>query len=117
MISDRLRAFSYRAFAEIAVACIGCALTAAAAAANQSWLDRHFLPSFWTPREEIVRNALIVRIAVVAAGGVIVLLIRTVARLLTREPIYLFTISLAVVLAFGTSELVLRRWRRRPHEF
>jgi protein tyrosine phosphatase (PTP) superfamily phosphohydrolase (DUF442 family) len=98
------------------VACIGCALIAAAAAANQAWFDRHFLPSYWTPREEIVRTELLVRIAVVLAGAVILLLRRKVARLLAREPLYLFTISLAVILAFGTSEIVLRRWRA-PHAF
>jgi hypothetical protein len=105
-----------KAFAEFAVAGIGCLLIVAAALANQDWLDRHFLPSYWTPREEIVRTELLARLAVVVAGGVIVLLGRKVARLLTREPLYLFTISLAVILAFGTSELVVRQ-RHRPHEF
>jgi hypothetical protein len=105
-----------KAFAEFAVAGIGCLLIVAAAVANQDWLDRHFLPSYWTPREEIVRTELLARLAVVVAGGVIVLLGRKVARLLTREPLYLFTISLAVILAFGTSELVLRQ-RHGPHEF
>jgi hypothetical protein len=114
MISDRLKAFR---FAEIAGACLGCALIAAAAAANQAWLDRHFLPSYWTPRGEIVRAELLVRIAVVIVGGVIVLLGRKVAPLLAREPLYLFTISLAVILAFGASELVLRRGRPGPHVF
>src|SRR5437763_12334237 len=109
MTSDRLRAS--RRVAEIAVACIGCALIAAAAAANQAWFDRHFLPSFWTPREEIVRTELLVRIAVAVAGAAIVLLARIVARLLAREPLYLFTISLAIVLAFGAAEIVLRRAR------
>src|SRR5256885_16934227 len=100
MISNRLKRLR---FAEIAVACIGCALIAAAAAANQAWFDRHFLPSDWTPREEIVRTELLVRIAVAAAGAVIVLLARKAARLLAREPQYLFTISLSVTLAFGPS--------------
>ena len=89
---------------------IGCALIAAAAAANQAWFDRHFLPSYWTPREEIVRNELFVRIGVAVIGAAIVLLARLVGRLLTREPLYLFTISLAIVLAAGATELVLR-WR------
>src|SRR5437763_3079509 len=103
MTSDRLRAS--RRVAEIAVACIGCAVIAAAAAANQAWFDRHFLPSYWTPREEIVRTELLVRIGVAVAGAVIVLLRRPIARFFAREPLYLFTISLAVVLAFGASEL------------
>src|SRR5207247_9820215 len=33
------------------------------------------------------------------------------------DPLYLFTISLAVVLGFGRSELVLQRSHRGPHEF
>src|SRR5437016_1160903 len=39
MSPGRLKAF--RSFAEIAVACIGCSLIAAAAAANQTWFDRN----------------------------------------------------------------------------
>src|SRR5438309_1206382 len=80
MISDRLKAS--RSFAEIAVACIGCALIAAAA----------------------------------VLGAAIVLLTRKVTRFLPREPLYLFTIPLAVVLAVGASELVLRRGRLRAPE-
>src|SRR4051794_14722785 len=114
MISDRLKRFR---FAEFAVACIGCAVIAAAAAANQAWFDRHFLPSYWTPREEIVRTELLVRVAVAVAGALIVFPGRKAARLFTREPLYLLTISLAIVLAFGASELVLRRRGRGPHEF
>jgi hypothetical protein len=106
MNSDRSQAS--RRFAETAVACIGCALIAAAAAANQAWLDRHFLPSYWTPREVIVRNELFVRIAVAVLGAAIILTARLVGRLLAREPLYVFTISLAIVLALGATELALR---------
>ena len=115
MISDRSKAF--RSFVAIAVAGIGCALIATAAAADQAWFDRHFLPSYWTPREEIVRTELLVRIVVAVIGAVIVLVGRKVAPLLMCEPLYLFTISLAVILAFGASELVLRWGLRGPHEF
>src|SRR5258706_12065909 len=115
MISNRWKPF--RSYAAIAVAGVGCALIAAAAVADQAWFDRHFLPSYWTPREEIVRTELLVRIVVVVIGAVIVLVGRKGAPLLTREPLYLFTISLSVILAFGASELVLRRGRPGPHEF
>src|SRR5438270_8687954 len=114
MISDRWKRLR---FAEIAAVCIGCAVVAAAAAANQAWFDRHFLPSYWTPRGEIVRTELLVRIGVAVAGAVIVFLGRPIARFFARELLYLLTISLAVILAFGTSELVLRRAPRGPHEF
>jgi hypothetical protein len=104
--------------AEIAaVTSIGCAVIVAAIAANQAWFDHHFLPSYWTPREEIIRNELLVRIGVGIIGGAIIFLARTVARLLKREPLYLVTISLAVVLAFGAAELMLRRIHRAPAEF
>ena len=96
-------------FVTVAVACIGCALIAAAAAANQAWFDHHFLPSYWTPREDILRNELFVRIGVGAIGVAIVLLARIVARRLPRDPLYLLTIPLAVVLAFGAAEVVLRQ--------
>src|SRR5260370_21649669 len=112
MISDRSKAFC--SFAEIAVACIGCALIAAAAAANQAWFDRHFLPSYWTPREEIVRTELLLRIAVAVVGAVIVLLAQKVARLLTRDPLYLFTISLASILPSAHPASRPDRCRPRP---
>lgn len=105
-------------FAGIAVACIGCALIAAATAANQIWFDHHFLPSYWTPREEIVRNELFARIAVVIIGAAIILFARATARAVTRDPLYLATIPVAIVLAIGAAELVLQ-WRshRGPAEF
>jgi len=107
-----------RSAAAIAVASIGAALIAAAAAVNQAWFDHHFLPSYWTPREQVVRNELFVRIGVAVIGVAILLLARIVARALAREPLYLFTISLAVVLAFGAAELVLRRHHpRAPEEY
>src|SRR5258706_12140641 len=115
MISNRWKPF--RSYAAIAVAGVGCALIAAAAVADQAWFDRHFLPSYWTPRQEIVRTELFARIVVVVIGAVIVLVSRKVAPLLTRQPLYLFTISLSVILAFGASELVLRRGGPRPPEF
>jgi hypothetical protein len=108
MISDRLRALRAVSSAEIAVACIGCALIAAAAAVNQAWFDRHVLPSFWTPRDVIVRNEMLVRACVAAAGALIVLVSRKAGRFLEREPMYALTIPFAIVLALGATELVLR---------
>jgi hypothetical protein len=100
------------------MATIGCALIVAAAAANQAWFDRHVLPSYWTPREDIVRSELLIRIAVAVIGAAIVLLSRAVPRFVPSDPIYLLTIPLSVVLAIAVSELVLE-WRhpRGPAEF
>ena len=96
-----------KAIHEIAVACIGCALMIAAIAANQAWFDRHFLPSYWTPRGDMVRTEMLVRIGVFVCGAALALL----ARVVGREPSYLWSISLAILLAVGASELVLRRFR------
>src|SRR5437763_11094161 len=103
-------------FVTVGVACIGCALIAAAVAANQAWLNHHFLPSYWTPREEIERNAFIIRVGVGVVGALIIAVARIVARLLPREPLYLLTIPLAAFLALGTSEFLLRH-HHAPAEF
>src|SRR5437016_3851272 len=47
---------------EIAMGCIGCALIAAAVTANQSWLDRHFLPAFFISRATFVMTEWVVRV-------------------------------------------------------
>lgn len=96
-------------FAEIAVIGLGCLLVVAAAAADRAWFDRHFLPSFWTPHEEIVRHGMRVRAAVAAAGVILMLAGRKAGRALARDPLYALTIPLAIVLAVGATELVLRR--------
>jgi hypothetical protein len=116
MITDRQRAARADSLAAIAVACIGCALLVAAAAANRAWFDRHFLPSFWTPHEEIVRRGMLVRAAVAVAGALIVAVSRRVGRIFVREPLHALTLPLAVVLAFVATELILRRRAVPPSE-
>jgi hypothetical protein len=91
-----------------AVLCAGCVLLAAALAADRAWVDRHFLPSFWTAHEEIVRTAADARIAVAVAGVLLILASRRIGRRLAREPLYAVTIPLAIALALGTTELALR---------
>jgi hypothetical protein len=93
---------------KIILASIGCVVMAMAAATNQAWFDRHVLPSFWTPHEEIVRTEMIIRAGVAALGALIVLVSGKAARALKREPLYAFTMTLAVVLALGATELILR---------
>ncbi|HEX9160918.1 MAG TPA: hypothetical protein VF980_04355 [Thermoanaerobaculia bacterium] len=90
------------------MSCIACALVAAAAGANQVWLDRHFLPSFWMPREEIVSREMIVRAAVAVTGLLLLLVSRRIGRVVARAPLYAFTIALAGVFAFGAAEVILR---------
>jgi len=100
----------------IAIAALGCLLIIAAAAANRSWFDRHFLPSFWTPHEEIVRNGMRVRAAVALGGLFLILASRKIGRALARDRSYALTIPLAIVLALGVTELALRHGRIAPTE-
>jgi len=105
--------------AEIAVALIGIVFLVCAIRADQGWLDRHFMPSFFESRRVYVQAASSAR---VAAGALAVALLfiarprigRLVARLPPRTLIGdVARISLAVALALGTSELVLRSTFRR----
>lgn len=99
------------------VACIGCAALLAALAANEAWFDAHFLPSFWTPREEMLATLLHVRIAAAAIGLFLALVVRKpLARALAKEPLYLLTVSLAIVMALGVTELFLRTRHIRAAE-
>src|SRR5206468_2819155 len=69
------------------------------------------LPSFWTPREEIVRTEMIVRTGMATLGALIVFLSGKAGPALRREPLLAFTITLAIVLALGATELILRTTR------
>src|SRR5262245_18600514 len=103
--------------AEIAVGCIGCALLATAIAADQAWLDRHFLPAFFVSRATYVTTEWLVR-GTTALFGLItaVLARRRIACALSADWTRVFTTLLAVVLAFGAAELLLRRTRLRAAE-
>jgi len=113
---------------QVVLACIGCAVVIAAAAANEAWFDAHFLPSFWTSRQEMLGTLLEVRIAAAAIGLVLALVLRKpLARAITKEPLYLLTTSIALLMALGVTEMFLRtrhiraaeeiepRWEPRRH--
>jgi hypothetical protein len=108
--------------AEIAVASIGAALLACAVTADQRWLDRHFLPTPSVSRRLYVLIESFVRVAAAALGVWLALVARPrIGRLVARVPPgTLFAdavrVSLAVVLALGTSELMLRLTFRRAAE-
>ena len=89
----------------------------AAIAANQSWLDRHFLPSFFLPRYWYVWIESSVRAAFAVAGLVLVLARRRVARRLTRAPGRTLQVFLAALLAMGAGELAVRWMHLRPTEW
>jgi len=107
---------------EITVTLIGIALAACAVVLDGRWLDAHFLPSFFVSRSVYVLVAWLVRIATAAIGVALVLFLRRrignfVVR--TQRPRLLASgarVTLAVVLAFGTSEAILRRTYHRAAE-
>jgi hypothetical protein len=101
-----------RVIAEVMLALIGGALVVCAIAANQQWLDRHFLPSFFIPRHWYVLIEASVRIALAAAGVALAVIARTrVGRLAARNPLRVFLVIVAVILAIGASELALSHLR------
>jgi len=107
-----------RVIAEIAVASIGGALLACALAANQDWLDRHFLPSFFLPRHWYVRIEAFVRLMMAALGVSLMLFARPrVGRFAARAPVRALHVAIAAVLALVASELVLRRVHLRAAEW
>ena len=103
---------------EIATTIVGAALVVCAVAANQSWLDRHFLPSFFMPRDWYVRLETFVRLAVGATGVSLALLARRpIGRVVGTKPGLFAGIGIAAVLALGASELVIRGVHLRPTEW
>jgi hypothetical protein len=107
-----------RRAAEIVVAAAGAALIVCAIVANQRWLDRHFLPSWFLPRHWYVLIESFVRILMGAVGLLLVALVRPRAgRLVARQPARVVSVLVAAVLAFGAGELVLRRVHLRAAEW
>ena len=104
--------------AEITVATIGGALLTCALAANQRWLDRHFLPSFFLPRHWYVLMQTFVRLVMAAFGVSLALFARPrIGRFAARTPVRALHAAIAAVLALGSSELVLRRLHLRATEW
>jgi len=99
---------------ELVPATCGLALIIVAIAARQSWLDRHFLPSFFIPRQWYVLIESIVRIAIGVAGALLVFGRSRVAGLITRSPATTGYVMVAAALALGAGEVTLRSIRLRP---
>jgi hypothetical protein len=100
--------------AEIAVVLIGIAALACAFAADHQWFDRHFLPSFVLSRRVYALVASLARVVMAAIGAALALVARPrIGRLVAGGPMRRLIanagrILLAIVLALGTSELILR---------
>jgi hypothetical protein len=103
---------------EVLAAAIGLALVIGAALANQPWLDRHFMPSWFIPYRWYVAIESSARVAIAAVGAALALYLRPrVGRVVASAPWRVLSIGLAVVLAFGVGELVLRSVHVRPAEW
>lgn len=103
---------------EMVFAAIGVALVGAAAAANQPWLDRHFLPSFFMPHRWYILIETIVRATIGAVGLLLASAARRpLAAAIARSPRATLHVILAAGLALVASELVLRRVHLRPTEW
>ena len=103
-----------RKTAEWIIAAVGLTLAVGALAATQTWLDRHFLPSFLMTRQTYVRIETSVRLVLAVSGIALMFGVRWAAARLTSRAL---AIVAAVALALGASELVLRTIRPRPTEW
>ena len=104
-----------RATAELVIALVGVALLVCGIGANQAWLDRHILPSFLLSRPLFVLCETIARIALGTVGAWLIIVARPcVGRFIGRAPERGLPLAIAVVLAIGVSEPVLRTIHWRP---
>lgn len=102
---------------EIAIAGAGALLIAAATAANQSWLDRHFLSDFFIPRATQVRVETNIRIVAAGIGILLIFAIRRpLARFLGRDRVRTLYLVIAIVAAFLAAEVILRKSELRAKE-
>jgi hypothetical protein len=107
-----------RLFAESAVASFGAVLLAAALLANQRWLDRHFLPSFFLTRQTYVLLETIVRFMLGILGVSLALVVRPrIGRVVARTPARVLHVAIAAAVALVASEVVLRRVHLGPAEW
>ncbi len=100
---------------------IAMVLAGCAAEADRQWLDRHFLPPFFVSRRVYLLAASLARAGLAAFGVALALVAPRIARFITRvPPRTLFSdvarVLLAVVLALGASEFVLRHVFRQSSE-
>src|ERR1043165_487088 len=102
---------------ELFIAVAGIAMIVCAVAANQAWLDRHFLSDFFIPRATFLRVETTTRIVVASIGFLLALLLRRpLGRFLTRDALRTVLIAVAIVASFGAAELALRRMHLRAKE-
>jgi hypothetical protein len=107
-----------RLIVEATVASLGVLLLATALLANQRWLDRHFLPSFFITRQTYVLLETLVRVAMGVLGLALALFQRgPIGRAVARSPSRAVHVGLAALLAVGAGELALGRMHLLPAEW
>ena len=107
-----------RVSAEVVVATIGGAFLTCAIVANQSFLDRHFVPSFFLPRHWYVVIETSGRLVMALLGTWLATLGRYHAgRFASRAPARALHVAIATILALAASNLMLRRVHLRPYEW
>ena len=107
-----------RVSAEILVALIAGAFLVCAIVANQRFLDRHFVPSFFLPRHWYVVLQTSSRLVMAAFGLFLVAVGRSRAgRFASRSPARALHLVIATVLALGASNLMLRTVHLGPAEW
>ena len=112
------KSFWARVTVETAVASVGIAFLACALIANQRFLDRHFVPSFFLPRDWYVVLQTSGRLAMAILGTWLAFVGRRRAgRFAARTPEGVLRSVMAVVVALGASELMLNRVHLRPAEW
>src|SRR5438874_4934891 len=112
------RHLAARLTAEIVVASVGAAFLSCALIANQRFLDRHFVPSFFLPRHWYVLIQTSARLAMAVLGTWLALVARRrIGQFAARTPAGALRIVIAVVLALGASNLMLRLVYLRPAEW
>ena len=92
-------------------------LIAAAVAARQPWLDRHFLPSFFLPRPWYVGIERGVRAMFFVLGLALVFRRSRLTRIVTDAPMLSLQVCAAAILAVVASEAALRWMPLRPTEW
>jgi hypothetical protein len=103
---------------EVVLGSVGTLLLSCALIANQKFLDRHFVPSFFLPRNWYVVIQTIARLAMAIVGAWLAFVARPrVGRFAARATARVLQIFAAVVLAVLTSELTLSHVLMRPGEW
>jgi hypothetical protein len=118
VLSRRGKSFWVRGITEAVVASLGALFLCSALIANQRFLDRHFVPSFFLPRNWYVAIQTTARLAMAFVGAWLVFVARRQAgRFAARAPSRVLQIFAAVALALVTSELALSHILMRPGEW